>query len=160
MHPDLPETTPRTIVVGVADPTVSQAPLRWAAEQARAFGKTLLAVNARPAPQVEPWPRTPRPEESDEVRGRAILDEAIERLGDARHGIEVRREVRQGPAVRTLIHASRDADLLVLGGRRARGRFDQRPMSVAVQCIQLAACPVVVVPVSRPSASPRHAVGT
>lgn len=141
---------PRPIVAGVADPTVSQAPLQWAAEQARAFGKPLLALTVLPQPPVEPWPTTGHPAQDDETRYRTILDEAIKRLGDAAHGIEVRRELRQGSVVRVLVHASNDADLLVLGGRRARGRFDQRPMSIASQCIQLAACPVVIVPVARP----------
>lgn len=149
----------RTIVVGVAEPEISQAPLRWAVEQARAFGKTLLAVSVYPPGPLEPWPSTPRPEDAeDQAAARAKLDDAIARLGEAHRGVEIRRETIQGRPVKALVDASRSAALLVLGGRKARGRLDLRPSSVAVHVVQLAACPVVVVP-PHPRSSARHRQG-
>lgn len=134
------------IVVGIVNAVVSQAPLQWAVEQARAFGKTLLAVSIYPSSKLDPWPAIPRSSEGDKSAAEAVLDHAIEQLGEDRQGVEVRREVVPGKPVDVLVERSRGADLLVLGGRRARTPVDQRPLSVAARCVQLAACPIVVVP--------------
>lgn len=145
MSDPAPEQTD-TIVVGIVDAVVSQAPLRWAVQQARAFGKALVAVSVYPSSKLEPWPAIPRASEGDESAARAVLDHAIEQLGEDGQGVELRREAAPGKPVDVLVERSRSADLLVLGGRRARTSVDQRPLSVAGRCIQLAACPVVVVP--------------
>lgn len=140
-----PEQTD-TIVVGIVNAVVSQAPLRWAVQQARAFGKTLVAVSVYPSNKLEPWPAIAQSSEGDESAARAVLDHAIEQLGEDGQGVELRREAAPGKPVDVLVERARSADLLVLGGRRARTSVDQRPLSIAGRCIQLAACPVVVVP--------------
>lgn len=144
-----------TIVVGIANPTVSQAPLQWAVEQARAFERTLLAVSVFPSRKLEPWPAVAQPGDESEAAARLVLDQAIEQLGDRGEGVELRREVVEGKPLDILVERSHDADLLVLGGRRARTPIDHRPRSVAARAIQLAACPVVVVPTAAPRASRR-----
>ncbi len=59
--------------------------------------------------------------------------------------VEVHSHLVHAPAVRALVAASRDADVLVVA-RRGGGGFSSLVLgSVAEQCVRHAACPVVVV---------------
>lgn len=139
-----------TIVVGIKHPAMSQGALRWALEQARVFGKTLVPIQAYPGPDVETWPVLQTvPKEAQRAEAMAALDRAVDALGGDLQGVDIRPEVVEGRPVPVLVARSARADLLVLGSRRARSRATPRPISVASQCIQLSACPVVVVPVRR-----------
>jgi nucleotide-binding universal stress UspA family protein len=54
-------------------------------------------------------------------------------------------EAVQGQAAGVLLHASRDADLLVVGSRGLGGFRGLLLGSVSRQCVDHASCPVVVV---------------
>ena len=148
--PDVGSGTPsRRIVVGVDGSAPSIRALQWAARQADWSGATLEVLTAwtfpeHPAPlgleSHVPWP--------DELIGQARvkLDEVI---GDALPNIDPQRviaRVIRGSAVRVLLDAARDAELLVVGSRGRGAMAELLLGSVSEHCVRHAVCPVVVVP--------------
>jgi nucleotide-binding universal stress UspA family protein len=148
-NPDLSGGTPiGRIVVGVDGSEPSIRALQWAARQAEWSGATLEVVTAwtfpeHPAPLGivvhVPWP--------DELiaEARVKLDEVI---GDALPNIDPRRviaRVIRGSAVRVLLDAARDAELLVVGCRGRGAMAELLLGSVSENCVRHADCPVVVV---------------
>ena len=139
------------IVVGVDGSPNSERALDWAMRQAAALHAPLTAIAVHEVPKSY-WGGIP-------VRGPAdipLLDElrraaeemtqrAASRLGDAKPA-SVNVHAVSGFAVKELVDASHDADLVVVGSR-AGGGFARLLMgSVSSQLIQHAACPVVIVP--------------
>ena len=147
--PDVGSGTPsRRIVVGVDGSAPSIRALQWAARQADWSGATLEVLTAwtfpeHPAPlglEIHvPWP--------DELiaEARVKLDEVI---GDALPNIDPRRviaRVIRGSAVRVLLDAARDAELLVVGSCGRGAMAELLLGSVSENCVRHADCPVVVV---------------
>ena len=138
----------RRIVVGVDGSEPSIRALQWAARQAEWSGATLEVVTAwtfpeHPAPlglEIHvPWP--------DELiaQARVKLDEVI---GDALPDMDPQRlhaSVNRGSAVRVLLDAARDAELLVVGSRGRGAMAELLLGSVSEHCVRHAGCPVVVV---------------
>ncbi len=141
-------TAIRRIVVGVDGSEPSIRALQWAARQAEWSGATLEVLTAwtfpeHPAPlglEIHvPWP--------DELiaQARVKLDEVI---GDALPNIDPQRviaRVTRGSAVRVLLDAARDAELLVVGSRGRGAMAELLLGSVSEHCVRHAGCPVVVV---------------
>ncbi|MGG7569362.1 universal stress protein [Streptomyces sirii] len=75
------------------------------------------------------------------VGGTGVADGVDE--GPAPAGVE--RRVVEAPPAPTLIEAARNADLLVVGARGRGGFAGLLLGSVSQQCVQGAACPVVIV---------------
>jgi nucleotide-binding universal stress UspA family protein len=162
----MPESM-RTIVVGVDGSPESDGALRWALDEARLRGSTLLVVHAYQAapiqlgetvasaagmgaPPVYSVEDVERLREAAEGEAGGVIDGALRRVGaDATAGLEVRRETVDGPPTQALIAAARDADLLVLGSRGRGGFLGLLLGSVAQQCVHHPPCPVVVVPAER-----------
>jgi nucleotide-binding universal stress UspA family protein len=139
----------RVIVVGVDGSPASRTALRWALEEAE-LGDA--AVEAMMACQREPTLVATSPSEvhpctelPDEHRRHpagelhALVEETRAELPDAPDTAEI---TIVGDASTTLIQASRQADLLVLGSPPA----EQFQGSVVADCVQHAECPVVVIP--------------
>jgi nucleotide-binding universal stress UspA family protein len=137
------------IVVGVDGSAGSRQALRWALDEARSHGADVEAVHA--------WDDWPGPAEVEgagfldidvdtlEDRARRILDDAVDAADASGLTRPVRRVVARGGPARTLVEASKGADLLVVGSR-GYGTFTALLVgSVATQCTHHAACPVVVV---------------
>jgi nucleotide-binding universal stress UspA family protein len=59
--------------------------------------------------------------------------------------VSITKLVAQGDVSASLIEASRDAEMLVLGSRGRGGFVGLKLGSVSQQCAQWAACPVVIV---------------
>lgn len=141
-----------TIVVGL-DGSPAVTALRWAATEACLRGSNLRLVYA--------WrmPRTVRPFGGSDVqppaslhkRGEDALAEARDRVASQAPWVEVETSVARRPALDALMHASRDAELVVVGtrGRGALGALGFG--SVSSRLAARAPCPVVVVPPASPT---------
>jgi nucleotide-binding universal stress UspA family protein len=142
------DTTPQ-VVVGVDGSAESLAALRWAAKYAAATGATvsaLLSWHYPAAVGTAPVGHAPK-EISDEVRTemQETLDKAVTEVFGSPLPSGVRAEVVYGHPANTLVEASENADLLVVGNR-GHGAFRGMLVgSVSIHCVTNAACPVVVV---------------
>jgi nucleotide-binding universal stress UspA family protein len=139
------------IVVGVDGSDASKDALRWAVDEAKLRGDSVVAVNAWQVP-VLPFDVGPPPAPSfDMVTLIPELEQAAQRIvesvveevaGDA--GVEVQPVAAEGPAATVLIDAARDAELLVVGSRGRGGFLGLLLGSVSLQVAQHAPCPVVI----------------
>ncbi|WP_018640328.1 universal stress protein [Parafrankia elaeagni] len=136
----------RPIVVGVDGSGPSQAAVRWAAAQAAARSAPLHLVHAyriNLAPSGVPlddyfYPTLRRDAER-------LLADVVTAEIDDEADIDVRQAAVDDSASRALLHASQDAQLLVVG-TRGRGGFAELLLgSTAHQCVLHAACPVAVI---------------
>jgi len=145
------------IVVGVDGSPSSSDALRWAVEEASIRNTAVQAVYAWQMPFVTGWDYIP-PDllDKDEIDRRAnqVVGAAVDEVARERPEVEVESRAVQGSAAETLVEASRNADMLVLGSRGHGGFSGLLLGSVGQQCVHHASCPVVIV---RP-ASAEHAV--
>jgi len=132
-------------VVGIDGSACSAQALGWATEYAEITGAVLEAVTTWEWPNsygvalVVPLGYDP---EADATR---VLDEALQSVRDLHPGLRIEPVVVQGHPAPTLVEASRDADLLVVGSR-GHGEFTGMLLgSVSEHCVTNAHCPVVVV---------------
>jgi nucleotide-binding universal stress UspA family protein len=142
------------IVVGIDGSSNSERALDWAMNQAAALHAPLTVIAVHEVPKSY-WGGIPVIGPGD----LAVLDQlrqaaeqmthgAESRLGDAKPAsVEVR--AVSGFAVKELVDASEDADLLVVGSRGGGGFARLLLGSVSSQVLQHAACPVVTVPHQR-----------
>jgi nucleotide-binding universal stress UspA family protein len=82
----------------------------------------------------------------DEIEklSKTFLDEAVSLVVHA-EPVPITKFVAQGDVSASLIEAAKDADLLVLGSRGRGGFAGLKLGSVSQECVQHAACPVVVI---------------
>jgi nucleotide-binding universal stress UspA family protein len=73
------------------------------------------------------------------------LADAVDEVRAISKGLDVTTEAVEGQAAAVLLHAARDADLLVVGSRGLGGFRGLLLGSVSQQCVDHAPCPVVVV---------------
>jgi nucleotide-binding universal stress UspA family protein len=143
------------IVVGYdGSPSAARA-LTWALTEAGLRGVPVHAVRAwalvTVIGQVEGTPGTVPSEADCRAAVTAGLASAVEdaRTANASASVEhppvVRLHVVEGPAAPTLIDASREADLLVVGDRGVGGFWGAVLGSVSDQVVRHAHCSVVVV---------------
>lgn len=138
-----------TVVVGVDGSEGSRIALRWAIEEAKLRGATLLAVTVWQYPAMTTMPAfgvLPPSDQLDE-EARNQLTAILREEGALEAGIKVLEGVSQGPAAAALLEASDEADLLVVGSRGHGGFTGLLLGSVSQHCVTHARCPVVVVPV-------------
>jgi nucleotide-binding universal stress UspA family protein len=145
-----------TIVVGVDGSEGSRTALRWAVDEARLRGATVQAVYVyehSPSWQMYgysaeiaaiPVSAMPDDEHSREL-AQSMVDHLVAELGPVDVEVEAVAHEDRRPA-HALVERSRHAELLVVGSR-GRGGFAGLVLgSVSQQCVQHAACPVVVMP--------------
>jgi nucleotide-binding universal stress UspA family protein len=132
------------VVVGVDGSRASEAALRWAAEQSRLTGRTLIAVIAWEPPITSSGESIPG---EFDWRGDAAsaLAKAVENTLGESDAARVVQHVTEGHRARTLVAAARDADLLVVGSRGHGGFAGLLLGSVSQHVLASAPCPVVVV---------------
>jgi nucleotide-binding universal stress UspA family protein len=149
-----------TIVTGVDGSAPSVEALRWAVQEARSHGATLMAVYAydytpswsvyayaESGVAVPPPEQIEETEEQAEQRAQALLEGVLaEVCGDARDVDIAARAVPHRRPAAALLEAAAGADLLVVGSRGRGGFVGLLLGSVSQQVIQHAPCPVVVVP--------------
>ena len=144
------------IVVGIDGSAGSGRALRWAARDARIRGGTVQAILTYEWPITEaalvtrPGPQAQRKIAED------VANTVVGEVNRAYPEVPIAVEVLRGNAVRTLASAAQHADVLVVGSH-GHGHLRHAVLgSVSEGCIQLAPCPVVVVPDARDQATPAH----
>jgi nucleotide-binding universal stress UspA family protein len=137
------------IVVGVDGSGDSHQALEWAVKHAALEHLPLTVLTVHEV-AVSAWTLSPiiypedRPaEEKAQQAAQEAVDKAISQLGARPESVTVR--AVSGQASQSLIEASRDADLVVVGSRGAGGFASLLTGSVSSQVVSHAACPVVVV---------------
>jgi nucleotide-binding universal stress UspA family protein len=152
------------IVVGVDESPAAKIAVQWAARDAELRGIPLTLVHAI-SPEIATRPNVHLPPglaRWQRDRGRRLVDEAFKVVEEAsqRGGpTEVHSEILPSAAVPTLVHLSKDAELVVTGSRGSV-RWPGRLLgSVSSGLLRYAHCPVVIVhdedPVmSHPSQAP------
>ncbi|GAB3767816.1 universal stress protein [Microlunatus parietis] len=141
-----------TIVVGL-DGSPAVTALRWAATEACLRGWSLRLVYALRMPHaVRPFGGSDvQPPAFLQKRAEDALAEACDRVVSQAPWVEVETSVATRPALDALMHASRDAELVVVG-TRGRGALGALAFgSVSSRLAARASCPVVVVPPACPT---------
>jgi len=143
----------RRVVLGISGDRDETAAVVFALAEAGLRDSTLEAVHAwrRPANATADVPLSYAEVENEYLRGaeKAVEDALREPLREY-PGITVRRETVEGQTRKSLLHAASSADLLVLGARRAAGRFGMQLGLVNRALLHHAPCPVAVVPQPAP----------
>lgn len=156
-----------TVVVGVDGSAGAREALRWALAEARLRKSPLRAVHAWMfgyiGGSVEGYPYwggslgsyASLGVDLEDLRRAAedLLERALADVGDETDGVEIERQVVQGPAAEVLVNAATSGDLLVVGSRGHGGLTDLLLGSVSQRCVHHAPCPVVVVHPPKPTAS-------
>lgn len=134
---------PARVVVAVDGSPPSVQALRWARTIAGCTGATVEAVTVWTYPAATGWGMVGGwdPEEN----ARAVVEEALDAAyGDDRPA-HLRTRVLQGPPARTLLDASEDAQMLVMGSRGHGGFAGLLLGSVSAVCAEHSRVPVLVV---------------
>jgi nucleotide-binding universal stress UspA family protein len=136
-------TDQRRIVVGVDGSEAARAALRWAMEHAKVAGARVEAVTAWRHPTTYDWQPTGVAGDFAGIAQRTLSEElaAVEGLEP---GVAVLPLVAEGHPVEVLLHASKGANLLVLGCRGRGGITSAVLGSVSLHCVLRAQCPVLV----------------
>jgi nucleotide-binding universal stress UspA family protein len=138
------EGTSHRIVVGIDGSPSSLDALNWAVRQAELTGATLEALTSWE------WPinygAVYLPDGYDPAaEARKVLDEAVEAIREGHPAVTIRPVIVEGHPAMSLLEASRDADLLVVGSR-GHGQFSGMLLgSVSQHCSHHAPCPILIV---------------
>ena len=145
----------RRIVVGIDSPSTPEGVVDWAADEAGHHDAELVIVHA--------WQPTRQPghslRDNDLARAdaRCVVDLAVRRC-ETRSTCTVRGELIEGEPADVLSAASRGADLIVVGSRGRSGFITMLFGSVAASIVELADCPVAVIPPRVRSTEPESVV--
>lgn len=137
------------VVVGVDGSAESVAALKWATHYAEATGSTVQALlawhypTAAGQPPVGVAPESVR-SESEHLMAEA-LGEAVSQVTTAYPGARIEAKTVYGHPAESLIDASKEAALLVVGSKGHSAFRDMLLGSVSIHCVTGAHCPVVVV---------------
>jgi nucleotide-binding universal stress UspA family protein len=143
----LPVADDGPVVVGVDGSPASINALRWAAAEAKARGVPLRVVHAwSTVPVLYPGVYVGIDGLAMEKAAREILDDCLSQGVSADDGLTVDDRLVLGEPTRSLLDATTDAALLVVGSRGRGGFTDLLVGSVAHQCVHHAAVPVAVIP--------------
>jgi nucleotide-binding universal stress UspA family protein len=143
------------IVVGVDDSEQAAAALRWALAEGVVRQATVEVVHAwSPPMSALPFGATlvvPFDDAEMDATARRSVDKVVDAaLAEMEEPPpEVLRTVLPGAPAMTLIEVAESADLLVVGSHGRSGLSRLVLGSVAMACVQHAACPVVVVRVPK-----------
>lgn len=141
-----PATAPDGVVVGIAGDAGDADAIDLAFRVAAARGLPVTALHSiwdvvGPDEARDTTDEAPRYE-----RERALLSDALAPAVQRHPDVEVRRRISRGFADHRLIHASRSADLVVVGHRRKPFLNELVYGSAAPRIVEHASCSVAVVP--------------
>ncbi|MBA4863059.1 universal stress protein [Streptomyces sp. PSKA54] len=137
------------VVVGVGDSPERLAAVRFAFREAEARGCPLHAVRAWRFPAHEHVEHPFAADDAERVHEQQASTELTDALREALEEhprVQVHAQTIEGSAHRALLHASAEADLLVVGALRRHGDFGLQLGRVAHAALHHAHCPVAVVP--------------
>ena len=136
----------KTIVVGVDGSDSSVHALRWALGEARLRGAGVEVVHSWHIPYYSDMSgMVSVPGDAMRESAEAVLADVLAAVADESGGIALTGRIELGSAATTLVEASGQAELLVVG-RRGHGGFLTLVIgSVAQQVAAHAKCPVVIV---------------
>ncbi|WP_329600034.1 universal stress protein [Streptomyces pseudovenezuelae] len=141
-------TPSRDVVLGLDPENPGEAVLGFAFEAAQRRAADLRVVHGWTPPSPHGYGAAfdagPDAEPSERVRQR--LAEVLRPWKDKFPGVRVREQAVVGSAGRHLVHASRDATLVVVGRRNRRAHLGGHVGPVTHAVLQHAATPVAVVP--------------
>ena len=140
------------IVVGVDHSEGSRRALQWAVDEARRRGAQIEAVHAWHFPYVPTGPFAPASLPGDdllEADARRVLDASIADVDTTGLAAPIEGTLVCDGAAHALLHAAKDADLLVVGSRGRGGFAGLLLGSVSQEISHHATCPVVIVPVKQ-----------
>jgi nucleotide-binding universal stress UspA family protein len=143
------------IVVGVDGSAHALHALEWAMREAVIRQSELTVLTVNPA-MASPWTghRLTMPGEAEaREQSRQAVEKAVARAAEqigAQQPASVTISVFSGFPAKSLIDASRDADLVVIGSRGAGGFETLLLGSISSQVVHHAHCPVVIVPSNAP----------
>jgi nucleotide-binding universal stress UspA family protein len=150
-----PSGPERPVVVGVDGSDSAQAAIRYAADVAATSSAPLIIAAAYRPVASQAWATTlPYALESDEdttfdaiarQKGEAAVAAAVHTALEIHPGLDVRRQVVEGPAARVLADVAAGCGLLVVGSRGHGGFVGLMLGSVSHGAIHLAPCPVAIV---------------
>lgn len=135
------------IIVGVDGSKHSAAALDYALDAARRRGTSLTVMSTWYLEVVDGVvATTPGSEAYQEVEARyqRLVDKMLEPRRAAYQDVEVRVDIRRGPAAATLVEAAAAAELLVLGSRGRGGLAGTLLGSVTRKVLESATCPVAL----------------
>jgi nucleotide-binding universal stress UspA family protein len=132
------------IVVGVDGSAASIEALQWAARTAHTSGAELETVTCWDYP-VSYGMSVGFGDWDPAADAQKIADEAIDAAFPERRPDTIRTAIHQGHPAESLIEASRNADMLVVGSRGRGGFVGLLLGSVSAYCAEHAHCPVVVI---------------
>lgn len=132
------------VVVGVDGSEPSKLALRWARRLAPRLGCSIKAVMAWHFPLEVGFGGWPDGWDPQADAQRALAETVVEVYG-ADEALDVDTQVHQGSAARTLLDASSDAQMLIIGSRGHGGFTGLLLGSVSSACAEHARCPVLVV---------------
>lgn len=137
------------IIVGVDGSDASKSALRWAVEEARLRGATVVVLHAWRIPiEYGMYEGMVIPKEAPEELEKAAQETVRAAIADvvgSDASVPIVVSVRSGPASKVLVDASEDADLLVVGSE-GHGAFAGVLLgSVSMHVVHHARCPVTVV---------------
>jgi nucleotide-binding universal stress UspA family protein len=150
LYADGPRRSPR-LVVGVDGSPGSYAAMRWAVDQARMAGATVVAIYV-----LEPvvpldftgagFTAVSQLDTRELHRaGREVIDRVVADAADGFTGEVQRLVIEHANPGQALVRAARDASLLVVGTHRHHG-LGFLLGSTGASCVRHATCPVVVIP--------------
>ncbi|TLS41201.1 universal stress protein [Streptomyces montanus] len=136
------------VVLGVGDSTEGSTAVRFAFHEAEVRGGALDAVRVwrYPAHEYVDQPLLEVAASVHEERASTLLTDQLRDAARDHPQVDVRRQSVEGPAHKVLLHASGDADLIVVGALRRHGHFGLQLGRVAHALLHHAECPVAVVP--------------
>lgn len=136
------------VVVCVDGSPESKTAVDWAARDAAMRGLPLRLLHALNPPVVMAFPEVPMPTgylQWQEDEGRKVLEAATQTAREAAADLEITGDMVSGPSVPTLVEASKDAHLIVVGSR-GRGALARGLLgSVSNGLVRHALCPVAVI---------------
>lgn len=137
------------IVVGVDGSPHAERALRWALEEAKLRGTDVLALYVwsmpAPPPELGFYSETLQDPVAYRDGAERLLEGIIAAATEDAAGVRLEHRAVQGSPADELVHASKGAELLVVGSRGHGAVSSLLLGSVSHQCVHSAACPVVVV---------------
>jgi nucleotide-binding universal stress UspA family protein len=144
VDPDRETAHPRPVLLGVDGRAGSDQVVEFAFQEAALRGAPVWAVHVWPGSHVDGGSIAGDPGRQEAVR---VLDDALDAWAAKYPQVPVSRQVVSGPDVaRALTRASLDAQLAVVGSLRNRDPARRHRRGTARTLIDLAGCPVAVVP--------------